>query len=97
MLESAKPTPIEIPRATGPRLFDPPDIAEVMIDPGTKPKTSAIAKAAKVIATRVNTKSPIGKTYRSTIIDCQKKIGSNLPLACFSHMKAGLNGSNRFN
>jgi len=81
ILETAKPTPIEIPKATGPRLFDPPDIAEVIIDPGTKPKTRAIAKVAKVIATNVNTQSPISKTYRSTIIDWQKKFGPNLPLA----------------
>ncbi len=75
MLETAKPIPIEIPRATGPRLFDPADIAEVIIDPGTKPKTRVMAKVAKVIATSVNTTSPISKTYRSTIIDWQKKIG----------------------
>ena len=75
MLETAKPTPIEIPNATGPRLFDAPDIAEVIIDPGTKPKTRVIAKVAKVIDTSVNTKPPISKAYRSTIIDWQKKIG----------------------
>jgi hypothetical protein len=44
-------------------------MAAVTIDPGTKPKSKAIAKVAKVIATSVNTKSPISKTYRSTIID----------------------------
>ena len=61
--------PIEKPKATGPRFFDPPDIAEVIIDPGTKPKSKAITKVAKVIATSVNTQSPISKTYRSTIIE----------------------------
>jgi len=69
MLETAKPIPIEIPKATGPRLFDPPDIAEVIIDPGTKPKTRAIAKVAKVIATNVNTQSPIRDNYELRIID----------------------------
>jgi hypothetical protein len=69
MLETAKPIPIEIPMATGPRLFDPPAIAEVIIDPGTKPKRSAVVRVAKVMRASVNMKSPIGKTYRLTIID----------------------------
>ena len=69
MLETAKPIPIDIPKATGPRFFDPPAIAEVIIDPGTKPQTSAKARTPDVIATSVNTNSPISKTYRQTIID----------------------------
>lgn len=69
MLESAKPIPIEIPRATGPRFLELPDIAEVIMDPGTNPKIKAISKIPMVIATSVNTISPISKTYRPTIID----------------------------
>ena len=69
ILEKAKPMPIEKPKATGPRLFDPPAIADVIIDPGTKPKSRAITKVAKVIATNVNTQSPIRDNYELRIID----------------------------
>jgi hypothetical protein len=55
----AKPTPTEIPRATGPLFFDAPESAFVIAAPGIAPSSAEKRITPKVIATSVNTDSPI--------------------------------------
>jgi hypothetical protein len=57
--DNAKPIPTEIPRATGPLLVEDPEMARVIAAPGMAPINAENKIIPKVIATSVNTGSPI--------------------------------------
>ena len=73
MAESAKPIPTAIPRATGPLLVDGPDIALVIAAAGIDPINAENRIIPKVIATSVNTGSPIAYFTELILIEAAIK------------------------
>jgi hypothetical protein len=69
----AKPIPTEIPRATGPLLVEDPEIARVIAAAGIAPSNPEIRTTPKVIATSVNTGSPIAYFNVLTLIETSLK------------------------
>ena len=65
--------PTEIPRATGPLLVEDPDMARVIAAAGIAPIKAEIRTTPKVIATSVNTGSPIVYFNNLTLIECSEK------------------------
>ena len=71
--DSAKPIPTEIPRATGPLLVEDPEMARVIAAAGIAPINAEIRTIPKVIATSVNTGSPIAYFNVLTLIETSLK------------------------
>jgi hypothetical protein len=71
--DSAKPIPTEIPRATGPLLVEDPEMARVTAAAGIAPINAEIRTTPKVIATSVNTGSPIANFNGITLIETRLK------------------------